>query len=650
MSDGVEGEFRQRWTALGLAETAVALAPDSTITPHTLPLAEWGGLAAAPKVDPGELSRISVEVSAAAGAARDPDLRSSADLMLLRTLGEGGMGRVHLARQRSLARDVAVKALKEDAAASAADALLHEARLAGSLEHPGVIPVHALGLDDAGRPLLVMKRVDGVEWRELLERPDHPLLSKRGATDALSASLEIMIQLCQTLEFAHSRSVVHLDIKPENVMIGEYGEVYLLDWGIARKLDGSARAVKGIVGTPAYMAPEMVLGHAVDQRTDVYLLGATLHEVLTGRRRHDGPTLESVLLAAALSTPAEYDAEVPEALAELANRATAGDPGLRPPSAEAFRHELGAFLRSKSANALTESANERLVALETTLRDAAAGAPPADLARAHGLATECRFGFAQALREHPTHPGALEGAERALLALIDLELRQEHADTARALVRELSAPPGELVQRIEAAEQRAATRGRERERLMALDRDLDPTMSSTARGIALGLTALAIVTIMCWVVFVQGLTNLSSQRLLNISAILVIVISSAVYVGRKALLSNAFNRRLAFILVFSVLGSFVNRTLSLLLDTAPATTVATDLTLFMGATAGGAIAVFPALWWSVALFGLGIALARARPHWALPVFSITALTNVALLAYLLWRETRKRRKVDLIRA
>src|SRR4030095_4918251 len=96
------------------------------------------------------------------------------DLEIISTLGEGGMGRVHLARQRSLDRDVAVKTLKPDAPERARNALLAEATVTGALEHPGIIPVHALGIDERGRPVLVMKRVEGTDWSQLIHEPDHP--------------------------------------------------------------------------------------------------------------------------------------------------------------------------------------------------------------------------------------------------------------------------------------------------------------------------------------------------------------------------------------------------------------------------------------------------------------------------------------------
>lgn len=344
--------MRERITALGLARTERRA--DATLRPLTMGLTDWQRGSAPTEPGPASdgaqasldepLPRISLG-PAEGGALEAAAEASQPDLTLVRTLGEGGMGRVHLARQRSLDREVAVKGLKRGATSRVAVALVREARTTGALEHPGVIPVHALGLDERGWPVLVMKRVDGAPWCDLLGDPSHALWSTRGDDEPLWSNLEILLRVCETVQFAHSRGVLHLDIKPENVMVGAFGEVYLVDWGIARRMDeGEDADVAGIVGTPAYMAPEMVIGSELSPRTDVYLLGATLHQVLTGRARHHGTDLQSVLLAAAVSDRVGYSADVPAPLADLCNRATARDPEGRPADAGAFRQEVLRFI------------------------------------------------------------------------------------------------------------------------------------------------------------------------------------------------------------------------------------------------------------------------------------------------------------------
>jgi serine/threonine-protein kinase len=211
------------------------------------------------------------------------------------------MGVVHLAEQRSLEREVAVK-VSTTTEPSIIGALVREARIMGALEHPNLVPVHALGADAEGAPMLVMKRVDGVTWRELLDDDAHeawtPLLAGHG--DKLRAQVDILIQVCRALAFAHARGVIHRDLKPENVMIGRFGEVYVLDWGAALRLSERASEPAALVGTPGYLAPEMARADPtlVDVRTDVYLIGATLYEVLARRMPHDAPTAVAALVKA----------------------------------------------------------------------------------------------------------------------------------------------------------------------------------------------------------------------------------------------------------------------------------------------------------------------------------------------------------------
>jgi serine/threonine protein kinase len=208
------------------------------------------------------------------------------------TLGEGGMGIVHLGTQATLGRHVAVKTLRKGAGGDdAVLRILREAWVTGTLEHPNVVPVHDVGVDADGAPVIVMKRIEGRSWSALMHDPAE-IARRFGATDALEWNLRTLASVCNAVHFAHSRGILHRDLKPENVMIGEFGEVYVLDWGIAVSLkdDPSGRLppvsqAKEIAGTPHYMAPEMLLGDPklLSPRTDVYQLGAIFYEVPASR-------------------------------------------------------------------------------------------------------------------------------------------------------------------------------------------------------------------------------------------------------------------------------------------------------------------------------------------------------------------------------
>ena len=206
------------------------------------------------------------------GMFRAPDV-SGTRYEILSELGRGGMGVVYLARDTVLDREVALKIADgaDQGTRGAAPAVIaHEARILARLEHPGIVPVHDFGELPDGRVYYAMKRVRG-------ERLDKWLAAGRDLTDRLA----VFLRVCDAVAFAHAHGVVHRDLKPENVMIAGFGDVLVLDWGIAAaEPAGEARIAEGgFSGTPEYMAPEQRLGSAVDRRADIYALGVMLGEV-----------------------------------------------------------------------------------------------------------------------------------------------------------------------------------------------------------------------------------------------------------------------------------------------------------------------------------------------------------------------------------
>jgi len=282
---------------------------------------------------------------------REPELPGDRYL-LEEPVGSGGMGTVYRAYDRALDRHVALKVLRPDVADPGAAARLErEARILARLEHPGIVPVHDAGILADGRVFYVMKLVRG----ERLER--------LAARATLTELLRTFLRVCETVGFAHARGVVHRDLKPSNVMVGSFGEVLVLDWGIARvmreepegshpgELPGGGGAPQdpardadtapgAILGTPGFMAPEQANGwsHLVDARTDVYALGAILRD-LVGRR--DGGRV------------------APRPLASVWTRALAPEPADRYPSAEALAADLTRFLDGEPVLAHRERLGER---------------------------------------------------------------------------------------------------------------------------------------------------------------------------------------------------------------------------------------------------------------------------------------------------
>jgi serine/threonine-protein kinase len=245
--------------------------------------------------------------------------------ILYEEIGCGGIGRVLRGRDAELRRDLAVKVLRDEYRndAKVQRRFVEEAQISGQLQHPGVVPIHELGRFPDGQPYFTMKLVKGRTLAALLnEHPD--------PGQDLSRFLTIFQQVCQTVAYAHSKGVIHRDLKPANIMVGAFGEVQVMDWGLAKVLTtegGDAEATTartvirtvragsttdedggtGVVGTPAYMAPQQARGEigTVDKRADVFGLGAILCVILTGRPPFVGDSREQVLRLAAAGDLAE---------------------------------------------------------------------------------------------------------------------------------------------------------------------------------------------------------------------------------------------------------------------------------------------------------------------------------------------------------
>jgi serine/threonine-protein kinase len=420
---------------------------------------------------------------------------ASAQLTTGETIGEGGMGVVRLGEQVALGRTVAIKTLKPDRRDDATTLdLLREAWVTGSLEHPNVVPVYSIGLAEDGSPLIVLKRIEGVDWAELMHDPEQ-VRAVHGEDDLLAWNLGILMQVLNALRFAHSRGIIHRDLKPENVMIGEFGEVYLVDWGIAVSLrdDPSGRMplasdATEMAGTPCYMAPEMLgegRGLTLSERTDVYLAGAVLYEIMTGRPPHLGDSALEVLTSVATSQP-ELPDDAPPELARICRRAMAPEPSGRFASAGALHHALQQYLQHRGSEQLAARA---AAGLEPLARAIAADTddPAGKREEVYRLYGACRFGFHEALSSWRDNPEARAGLARATCAVAELELAEGDPRHAVRLLAELDDPPAELVDRTRAA---AAEADRRAEELDELARKHDWTTGTRTRSFMAGLLGL----------------------------------------------------------------------------------------------------------------------------------------------------------------
>jgi len=290
-------------------------------------------------------------------------------------IGRGGVGLVLAAREEHIGRAVALKRLQNpDALPPTVARFLNEARIQARLEHPGVVPVYGLGVLGDGSPAFTMRWVKG----RPLSRVLHASEAEGGESETTLDTqrfrwLQMLSRLCEVVHYAHAQGVIHRDLKPDNVLIGDYGEVLLMDWGIAKVLGESTEETfaeastsgsqvpladlsfvtqaGAIVGTPGYMAPEQITGNtqAIDARTDVFALGAILYEMLTRQRPFEGATPLVALMATLngrVVPPRERAPErrIPPALESICLRALSTAQSGRYESAAALREDLDRFL------------------------------------------------------------------------------------------------------------------------------------------------------------------------------------------------------------------------------------------------------------------------------------------------------------------
>jgi eukaryotic-like serine/threonine-protein kinase len=280
-----------------------------------------------------------------------PDLNGTR-YRAVRMLARGGMAAVWLAEDTVLHRQVALKILdlaeEEDLAAR----LLREAEILASLEHPGIVPVHDAGTLADGRVFCCMKYVQG----ETLEQHVHALGSE-------SDCLRLILRVAEPLAFAHSRSVLHRDLKPGNIMIGPFGEVLVMDWGLAKRIDANSHVTlltpppsdaphsnppaTGVVGTPGFMAPEQERGEAASPRSDIFSLGAVMAFTLT---------------STATKTENAFHT-LPRPLQAICEKAMAMDPASRYGSVEALASDISKYLEQMPVSAYRENIWERTARL-----------------------------------------------------------------------------------------------------------------------------------------------------------------------------------------------------------------------------------------------------------------------------------------------
>jgi serine/threonine-protein kinase len=417
---------------------------------------------------------------------------------LLEEIGRGGMGAVLRGHDPDLGRDLAVKVLLPERQYDPAmrSRFVEEAQIGGQLQHPGVVPVYEMGRSADQRPYFTMKLVKGRTLAALLRERSNP-------GQDLPRFEQIFEQVCQTVAYAHSRGVIHRDLKPGNVMVGAFGEVQVMDWGLAKVLSSLGRPApsarpgqagqdsslaplalpgKGIggegrhtqpghvLGTPAYMAPEQAAGEVdrLDQRCDVFGLGAILCEILTGQPPYVGEDEEQMLFKARCADLVEAFARLDTCgadpqLVRLARSSLAVEAAARPRDAGVLAAEMAAY---------RESIQTRLRQAE--LAQAEARARAAEERKRRRLAVRLGGAVVALLAAlavgglYLQHQRARIEGERALAA----EKRSQRQERARDAVQAVLAQVGGLLERAAWAEAKALLDQAERRLEEAADADL----------------------------------------------------------------------------------------------------------------------------------------------------------------------------------
>lgn len=312
---------------------------------------------------------------------------ASGDFEVITKLGAGGMGVIFEARQSALDRVVAIKTLHPNHGAStnSRQRLATEASLIGDLDHPNIVPVYDLGLSERGDVFYAMKRVFGVTWADVLKE------------QSLERNLDILLRVSDAVAFAHFRGVIHRDLKPDNVMLGDFNEVLLMDWGLAASVSASAAdeavpakppaaeddpertitsrsapaskshggkarpvAAAGPEGTIVYMSPEMARAEKsrIGTCSDIYLLGGILYEIVTGLRPHDGKNIYECLANAAKNII--QPSAIKNELVDIALKAMSTNPADRYPTVQAFQQAVRDYLVHSQSLLLCDKAQETL--------------------------------------------------------------------------------------------------------------------------------------------------------------------------------------------------------------------------------------------------------------------------------------------------
>ncbi len=420
----------------------------------------------------------------------DDGLHNSQAVEVLGILGSGGMGVVHEGRQLGLSRQVALKSVLDVASIEKQRALVTEAKVLALLEHPNIVPVFALRHINE-RPTIVLKKIVGERW------------SDRMHEENLEWNIEILLKVIDAVRFAHGRGILHRDLKPSNVMIGEFGEVYVLDWGsaVSTRKEHRGRIPLAIsvykpFGSAPYMAPEMLnpAWARIAETTDVYLLGAMLYELVMGDPPHLALSKHEMYQKVERSRPA-YRKDLPAELVALLQRAMRREPRQRFQSVDGFKAALLGFMKHRNS---CEFMVRGQLLLETLKMEIASS----QTENVHGIFRRSKFLLRESLRTWPENTDAQETLEECGRLVAEYELARGEPASAALLLEDLGMRESACRDKVA-----KALRSKRRERVQAeyLRRDADASiLAQTRLTVMVGIGLLwAVVPLWLWVALPQ---------------------------------------------------------------------------------------------------------------------------------------------------
>ena len=360
---------------------------------------------------------------------------------VVEVLAQGGIGRILRAYDRRLDRPVAIKELLVEQGSPEEARLVREALLTARLQHPSIVPLYEAGCWPSGKPFYTMKLVSGLSLEELL--------GQAGSLDERLALMPHVLAVAEAMAYAHTRRIIHRDLKPANVLVGEFGETVVVDWGLAKDLKDEPASLEGgagsgqenkltargaVMGTPAYMAPEQALGDPVDERADVYALGALLYHVLAGCPPYGDLDPQEALRQVRAGPPpplAQRQEGVPQELLAIVGKAMAQAAANRYPTAREMAEELRRFQTSRIVASHNYALSQRLRRLLRRHRAALAVATAAIVLLVTGAALSVRSIVAARDGAERRHREAEEAQRRATERADELTIEQARSLATR---------------------------------------------------------------------------------------------------------------------------------------------------------------------------------------------------------------------------